>query len=104
MKPAYDKGENFRVFVFARPGYGYSDRPSRLYMPSDYARLLRKALKSTGVQRVTAVGHSFGALVATALALDNPSFVERLFVIGGYDYPSSRIEALTLFLQRKTPD
>jgi pimeloyl-ACP methyl ester carboxylesterase len=82
----------YRVYLFDRPGYGYSDRPGRLYAPSDYARLLRKALEKLGVERVTAVGHSFGALVAMAFGLEHPAFVERLAVIGGYFYPSPRLD------------
>jgi pimeloyl-ACP methyl ester carboxylesterase len=81
-----------KVYVFDRPGYGYSSRPGRLWTPGNYARLLRNALQTLGVERATVVGHSFGTLVAMALALDSPNFVERLVLLSGYFYPSLRFD------------
>ena len=35
-----------------------------------------------------------GAMVALALALDHPEDVRRLVLLGGYYYPSARVDAL----------
>ena len=40
------------------------------------------------------VGHSMGAMVALALALDHPEDVRRLVLLGGYYYPTARVDAL----------
>lgn len=84
--------ERHRVYVFDRPGYGYSSRPGRLWTPSDYAKQLAQALQTLGVERAAVVGHSFGTLVAMALALDFPDLVERLVLLSGYFYPSFRLD------------
>lgn len=88
--------ESFRVIVVDRPGFGFSARPGRFWTPSDYAGLLRKALEKIGVRKAIVVGHSYGAMVAMALALEHPAFVTRLTLIGGYFYPSPRIDVALL--------
>lgn len=90
--------EKFKVFVFDRPGYGYSERPGRMWTPAGYAALLCKALEKLGVERATVVGHSYGALVALSLGLDHPRLVDRLVLIGGYYYPSARVDVPILGL------
>lgn len=53
-----------RVIVFDRPGFGYSERPHRVWSPGAYAELLRKAFARLGVDRLTIVSHSFASLIA----------------------------------------
>lgn len=84
-----------RVIAFDRPGFGHSDRPrSRVWTPAAQASLVAAALRELKVERATVVGHSFGTLVTVALALDNPSVVSRIVLIGGYYYPSVRGDVL----------
>jgi pimeloyl-ACP methyl ester carboxylesterase len=84
-----------RVILFDRPGYGHSSRPrDRLWTPSAQAKLLHAALGQLGVERAVVVGHSMGAMVALAWALDHPHDVQRLVLLGGYYYPTARIDAL----------
>ncbi len=84
-----------RVVLFDRPGFGHSSRPrDRLWTPTAQATLLREALRQLGVERAVVVGHSLGAMVALALALDHPEVVDGLVLLGGYHYPSARIDAL----------
>jgi pimeloyl-ACP methyl ester carboxylesterase len=40
------------------------------------------------------VGHSMGTMVAMAMALNHPANVRSLVLIGGYFYPSFRVDAL----------
>jgi pimeloyl-ACP methyl ester carboxylesterase len=86
---------NHRVIAFDRPGFGHSTRPrDRLWTPAAQAKLLHAALAQLGVKQAVVVGHSMGAMVALALALDYPEDVRRLVLLGGYYYPSARIDAL----------
>ncbi|WP_246744975.1 alpha/beta fold hydrolase [Methylocystis sp. Sn-Cys] len=84
--------ERYRVIVFDRPGFGYSDRPHRVWTPGAYAELLQKAFSQLGVERVTVVTHSFASLIALDLALQYPALVEGLVLIGGYFYPTARAD------------
>ena len=56
--------------------------------------MLHAALAQLGVKQAVVVGHSMGAMVALALALDYPEDVRRLVLLGGYYYPSARIDAV----------
>jgi pimeloyl-ACP methyl ester carboxylesterase len=84
-----------RVIAFDRPGFGHSTRPrDRFWTPSAQAALLGAALKRLGIEQPIVVGHSMGAMVALAMALDQPASVARLVLICGYYYPSVRADVL----------
>jgi len=86
---------NHRVIAFDRPGFGHSSRPrDRLWTPTAQAGLLHTALANIGVDRAVVVGHSMGAMVAMAMALDHPTAVGRLVLLGGYYYPGLRVDAV----------
>src|SRR5689334_11402276 len=88
---------NHRVIVFDRPGYGWSTRPrTRIWGPVAQARLLHKALELLGVQSATVMGHSWGTLVALALALEQPRAVDRLVLLSGYYFPTLRLDVPVL--------
>lgn len=79
---------NYRVIVFDRPGYGYSERPrDRSWNAFDQACLFRKAFKAVGAERPIVLGHSWGAIVAIALGLDFQEDISGLVLEGGYFYP-----------------
>jgi pimeloyl-ACP methyl ester carboxylesterase len=85
--------QKHRVIVFDRPGYGYSDRPrNTVWTPQAQAALLHRALQLLDVERPLVVGHSWGALVAVAMALDFPDYVKGLVLVSGYYYPSARAD------------
>ena len=83
---------HYRVIVIDRPGYGYSTRPRQLWTPRAHARLFRVALARLGVERATVYGHSWGTLVAVALALEFPAFVRGLVLGSGYYHPTVRAD------------
>ena len=86
---------NHRVIAFDRPGFGHSSRPrDRLWTPTAQAELLHAALVQLDVEQAVVVGHSMGAMVALALALDHPEDVRRLVLLAGYYYPTPRVDAL----------
>lgn len=85
--------QRYRVIIFDRPGYGYSERPrATLWTPEAQAALLRRALHHLGVERPVVVGHSWGTLVALALALDYPAEVRSLVLLSGYYFPTARLD------------
>ena len=82
------------VIAFDRPGFGYSDRPSSTdWTPEAQAQLFHRALQELKVDKPIVVGHSWGTLVALAMGLDYPEQVRALALLGGYYYPSLRIDA-----------
>lgn len=86
--------EHHRVIAFDRPGYGYSERPrDRLWTADAQAALLQGALAQLALDEPMVLGHSWGALVALALALRNPAAVRKLILISGYYFPTLRIDA-----------
>jgi pimeloyl-ACP methyl ester carboxylesterase len=86
---------NHRVIAFDRPGFGHSTRPrDRLWTPSAQAAVLRRGMALLGIGQAVVIGHSMGTLVALALALDHPDTVSSLVLVGGYYYPTLRLDAL----------
>jgi len=84
-----------RVIAFDRPGFGYSDRPrSTVWTPAAQAALIAKALDQLGVEPAVVVGHSWGTMVALAMALDHPESVAGLVLLSGYYYGTSRPDVL----------
>jgi pimeloyl-ACP methyl ester carboxylesterase len=85
--------EHYRVIAFDRPGFGYSERPrTTIWTPQAQARLLHHALQELGVDSAIVLGHSWGTLVALAMALEVPDFVRGLVLLSGYYYPSLRAD------------
>jgi pimeloyl-ACP methyl ester carboxylesterase len=82
-----------RAIAFDRPGFGYSERPRGAAWPATrQADLLRQALAALGIQRPILVGHSWGTLVALALALRHQGAVGGLVLLSGYYHPTLRAD------------
>jgi pimeloyl-ACP methyl ester carboxylesterase len=85
--------QGHRVIAFDRPGYGYSDRPhGTLWTAAAQADLLRHAIEQLGIERPIVAGHSWGTLVALALALNHPKAVSGLVLLSGYYYRTLRAD------------
>jgi pimeloyl-ACP methyl ester carboxylesterase len=85
------------VIAFDRPGFGYSERPrTTIWTPAEQAALLGKALHELGIDKAIVLGHSWGTLVALAMAMDNPNLVRGLVLLSGYYYPSPRADVALL--------
>jgi pimeloyl-ACP methyl ester carboxylesterase len=83
----------YRVIVFDRPGYGYSERPrTTIWTPQAQADLLYTALTKLGVDRPIVAAHSLGTQVAIALAVKHPYHVRSLVLLSGYYYPTARLD------------
>ena len=87
-----------RVIAFDRPGFGYSERPrNRIWTAEAQAVLLWQALQEMAIHRPIIVGHSWGALVALAMALRRPTETAALALLSGYYYPSVRCDVVLMF-------
>lgn len=86
--------QRHRVLVIDRPGFGHSDRPrdGTVWTPAQQAALLHRAAEALGVHRPVVVGHSLGTQVAIAMALHDPQAVAGLVLVGGYYWPSLRLD------------
>ena len=79
----------FRVIAMDRPGFGYSTRASdeNAWTPFAQASQLRAAAKQMGVEKPIVVGHSWGAAVALAWAIDAPDEVAGVVTASGAMMP-----------------
>ncbi|KQV11578.1 hydrolase [Pseudomonas sp. Root329] len=93
LEVAQELGQSARVIAWDAPGYGDST-PLRSLAPdaSDYAERLLQLLDALGIQRCVLVGHSLGAITATAFASGvQQQRISRLVLISpaqGYGHPS----------------
>ena len=87
--------KHHRVIAFDRPGFGYSDRPrTTIWTPAAQASLIADALKQIGVERAVVVGHSWGTMVALAMALDHADAVAGLVLLSGYYFGTARPDVI----------
>ena len=83
--------KKFHVIAFDRPGFGHSSRPRGIvWTPQLQADLIDEALAQLKIPPAIVLGHSWGTLVAIALALRHPQNVEALVLTSGYYYPTAR--------------
>jgi len=80
--------ERYETVAIDRPGSGFSDRPATgQNRPEAQAAVLRAAAARLGIVRPVLVGHSLGAAVALAWALDAPDEVAAVVTLGAYALP-----------------
>ncbi len=69
----------YRLLAWDMPGYGDSPLPARPQpLAADYADALAAMLDRADVEKTVLLGHSLGALVASAFAVKYPQRVKRL--------------------------
>ena len=78
--------DEHRSILVDLPGHGLSDRRQADYSPQGVAHILWGLLDSIGVERVSLVGHSWGAAIAAAMILERPDSVSKLVVADGWLY------------------
>ncbi|HEX6278404.1 MAG TPA: alpha/beta fold hydrolase, partial [Pyrinomonadaceae bacterium] len=74
--------QRYRIIVPDQRGHGESDKPESGYAMKDLAADLAGLMDALNIRSATVVGHSMGSFVSMQLALDHPSKVERLVLIG----------------------
>jgi pimeloyl-ACP methyl ester carboxylesterase len=95
--------EGARVTAIDRPGHGLSRRPRFVGTPRDQAAQIAEGLDRLGVGPAVVVAHSFGALVALALAERFPGRVEQLVLIAPLAFPEPRLMEHGLIAPRAMP-
>lgn len=76
-------GAGFRVIAPDLLGYGYSDKPRHLdYTIPRQAEMVVSFMQRLGIDRAVLVGSSYGAAIAATIALDHPTLVEKLILVG----------------------
>lgn len=80
VQPMLDK--NYRVLAIDHRGHGDTDKPADGYEMRDFAADAAAFLDAMNVKSAIVVGHSMGSFVAMQLALDHPSKVSRLVLVG----------------------
>jgi pimeloyl-ACP methyl ester carboxylesterase len=88
-----------RLLLVDLLGYGRSPKPWTTYSVERHVVELRRVL--TERERLTLVGHSFGAIVAVAYAARYPAQVERLILLS-LPYWGSEVRAKRFFRQHAT--
>jgi pimeloyl-ACP methyl ester carboxylesterase len=73
--------KDFRIVVPDLPGFGFSQMPPQAWGATEYAEVVAKVVETTGLGSASVVGHSFGGLVATALATSRPELVSHLVLV-----------------------
>lgn len=91
-----------RVSVIDRPGHGLSRR-RRFGTPREQADQIAEGLAQLGVSRATVAAHSFGALVALALAERHPALVAELVLVAPLAFPEPRLIEHSIFAPRSIP-
>jgi len=86
---------SYRAIAIDRPGFGHSDRPrGTAWTATAQAEVLPRVFALLGIERPIVVGHSLGAMVALALALNHPDQVSGLVLASGYYYPTARADVV----------
>ena len=75
--------QGFRVIAPDLLGYGYSAKPRDLeYTIGRQAKMVVGLMEALEIDRANIVGSSYGGAVAATIALDYPSLVENLVLVG----------------------
>jgi pimeloyl-ACP methyl ester carboxylesterase len=94
---------NYRIVAIDRPGHGSSDRPNGKVATLEYqAKLLHETLSTLGISKPILVGHSWGAALALAYALNYPDDVSGMVLLAPAAYPDSG-ESRFLRFATRTP-
>lgn len=87
--------DRYRVTVFDRPGFGWSDRAAgfggrfnrRSESPKEQAQMLRAAAQQLGITNPILLGHSYGGAVTLAWALEYPDDPAALVMVSAVSNP-----------------
>ena len=94
---------SYRVVAIDRPGHGSSDRPNGKVATVEYqAQLLHETLLTLGISKPILVGHSWGAALALAYALNYPDDVSGMVLLAPAAYPDNG-ESRFLRFATRTP-
>ncbi|MFQ1640127.1 alpha/beta fold hydrolase [Aeromonas veronii] len=91
---------DFHLICVDLPGHGHSDHKTTPYVFVDWLDDLYQIVQAAGWSRFTLLGHSLGALIASAYAGVFPEQVERLIMLEGLGPLSQPDEEVPAQLRR----
>ncbi|HEX8579590.1 MAG TPA: alpha/beta hydrolase [Allosphingosinicella sp.] len=91
-----------RVTVVDRPGHGLSSR-TRFSTPRDQADQIAEGLAELGIKRAVFGAHSYGGLVALAMAERHAGLVAEMVLIAPLAFPEPRLIEHTMLTPRAAP-
>ena len=100
---AAELARDHRVIVIDRPGHGLSRRPRLAGTPREQAEQIAEGLEKLGSMRPVVAGHSFGGLVALALAEGFPDLVAGMVLVAPIAFPEPRLLEHSLLAPRSLP-
>ncbi|HAF16833.1 MAG: alpha/beta fold hydrolase [Thermacetogeniaceae bacterium] len=80
--------DNYRVFAPDLPGYGESDKPDVEYSIPFYVEFLENFMNALKLEKASLAGLSLGGGISIAFALQFPSRVDKLILIGSWGFYS----------------
>lgn len=84
-KPLLDR--RAELLFLDRPGHGWSERGKANDTPAGQAATIAKLMHRRGIESAIIVGHSFGAAVAAAFALERPEMTRGLVFLSAATHP-----------------
>ncbi|WP_299758125.1 alpha/beta hydrolase [uncultured Chloroflexus sp.] len=75
--------QSYRVIAPDLPGFGHSFGPKGGYSLTFFARAMAEFITTLGLQQVTLVGHSLGAMIAQRLSIGLPRLIQQQILISG---------------------
>jgi pimeloyl-ACP methyl ester carboxylesterase len=92
-----------RVTVIDRPGHGLSRRPRLGGTPREQADQIAEGLAQLGIRRAVFGGHSYGGLVAIAMAERHPELVAQMVLVAPLVFPEPRLLEHSALAPRAMP-
>ena len=72
----------YKAYALDFWGFGESGKQGGTFTVSDYVAMVDQFMERLGIMRAPIIGHSMGGTVSLGVALDYPSRVERVAVVG----------------------
>ncbi|GAB6842044.1 pimeloyl-ACP methyl ester carboxylesterase [Methylorubrum rhodinum] len=83
----------YRVIALDRPGFGRTERPrARIWTAAAQGALIHRVLDALNAERPLIVGHSWGTIVALAMAAEPRRPLRGLVLLSGYYFPENRAD------------
>jgi pimeloyl-ACP methyl ester carboxylesterase len=95
--------KSFCVSVIDRPGHGLSRRPRLGGTPRQQADQIAEGLSAVGIRRAAFAAHSYGGIVALALAERHPALVANLVLVAPLAFPEPRLVEHSMLAPRSIP-
>ena len=73
---------SIHAFALSQRGHGNSDKPENRYGPKDFAADVAAFIELKNLKKAVIVGHSMGGINTMQFAIDHPSLVKAMVIVG----------------------